>query len=180
MDKQTHMQKIACHICTHRWNQINSITQVRLRQKLGLALVNVGCVQLARYVQPVASRRTGWSSRVDSAQVAPRRQWGGGGGDLQQNRASDSSSCERMRSACLKFVPQTWWRVRTAAPPPAYRVSIEARCAADDFRGSFFLSMRCQSVVFFFFAVSQLSFFFLQFFGRSTALWFVWNLWEQG
>ena len=32
----------------------------------------------------------------------------GGGGDLQQNRASDSSSCERMRSACLKFVPQTW------------------------------------------------------------------------
>ena len=29
---------------------------------------------------------------------------GGGGGDLQQNRASDSSSCERMRSACLHFV----------------------------------------------------------------------------
>ena len=27
---------------------------------------------------------------------------GGGGG--QQNRASDSSSCERMRSACLHFV----------------------------------------------------------------------------
>ena len=27
-----------------------------------------------------------------------------GGGDLQQNRASDSSSCERMRSACLHFV----------------------------------------------------------------------------
>ena len=29
---------------------------------------------------------------------------GGGGGDLQQNRASDSSSCERMRNACLHFV----------------------------------------------------------------------------
>ena len=29
---------------------------------------------------------------------------GGGGQDLQQNRASDSSSCERMRSACLHFV----------------------------------------------------------------------------
>ena len=42
-------------------------------------------------------------------------------------------SCERMRSACLKFVPQTWWRVRAAAPRTAYR---SARCAAADFHGT--------------------------------------------
>ena len=69
-------------------------------------------------------------------------------------------SCERMRSACLRFVPQTRWRVRAEAPRTAYR---SARCAAADFRSSFFVDVMSVTCLFFFF-------FFLQFFGRLGEL----------
>ena len=83
-------------------------------------------------------------------------------------------SCERMRSACLKFVPQTWWWVRAAATCTAYR---SARCAAADFRGSFFVDVMSVTCLFFFFFAVLWS---TRGTCRSTALWFVWNLWEQG
>ena len=99
---------------------------------------------------------------------------GGGGGNLQQNRASDSSSCERMRSACLHFVwthaqcmpevctanMRTWWRVRAAAPRTAYRsaAALQRISAA-----AVFVDVMSVTCLFFLF-------FFLQFFGRLGEL----------
>ena len=65
-----------------------------------------------------------------------------------------------MRSACLKFVPQPWWRVCAAVPRTAYR---SACCAAADFRGSFSVDVMSVTCLFFLF-------FFLQFFGRLGEL----------
>ena len=70
-------------------------------------------------------------------------------------------SCERMRSACLRFVPQTRWAecARWLRVP-----RIEARAALQLISAAAFLSMWCRSLVIFSF------FFFLQFYGRLGEL----------
>ena len=100
----------------------------------------------------------------------------GGGGDLQQNRASDSSSCERMRSACLHFVwthahcmptfcvnacaVYAWSLYRKHGDEYTRRLRvprIEARAALQLISAAAFLSMWCRSLVFFsFFFCSSL------------------------
>ena len=71
----------------------------------------------------------GWS-RTQNIKGSTRNkgQSNRGRANLQQNRASDLSSCEGMRN--LKFVPQPWWPVRAPAPRTAYR---SAQCTAPDF-----------------------------------------------
>ena len=80
-----------------------------------------------------------------------------GWGDLEQNHASDLSSCKRMRIACLKFVLQPWWRVCAAA----LRIDIELyalHCSCSLTSAADFLSMLCVSII-------SLLFYFLKFFG---------------
>ena len=72
-------------------------------------------------------------------------------------------SCERMRSACLKFVPQTWVTSARGGSALAYTAYRSPRCAAADFHGSFFVEVMSVTCLFSFF-------FFLQFFGRLGEL----------
>ena len=102
--------------------------------------------------------------------------WGGGGGGICNKIAHQILvrvnactvhayiSCERMRSACLRFVPQTRWRVRAAAPRTAYIYHRKRPLRCSWFPRQLFCRCDVGHLSFFFF------FFFLQFFGRLGEL----------
>ena len=60
-------------------------------------------------------------------------------------------SCECVRSACLKFVPQTWWRVRAAAPRIEARPALQLISAAAFFVDAYVMSVTCLFSFFLFF-----------------------------